>query len=93
MHNIFIGEEKVKYKFESFRNWIINLDIWGSYLPLVPELYDIQISRTSAYVINLFSHNLDQIRANEETNQHNYPLKIRYSSSLGISNEKTFCIL
>lgn len=31
------------------RNWIINLDVWGSYLPLNVQFYDIQLTRTAAY--------------------------------------------
>jgi hypothetical protein len=29
------------YRETSFRNWLINVDVWGSYLPLNAECYDI----------------------------------------------------
>ena len=31
------------------RNWILNFDIWGSYLPLSPHSWDIQQARATAY--------------------------------------------
>ena len=37
-------------RYQSFRNWLINLDIWGSFYPLNIQCYDIQLTRTAAYV-------------------------------------------
>jgi len=42
-------EKKKWVRQVSFRNWIINLDVWGSYNPLSAECYDIQMTRILAY--------------------------------------------
>ena len=34
------GEERDR-KWEGFRKWIINLDVWGSFYPLNVQCYDI----------------------------------------------------
>jgi hypothetical protein len=36
-----VFSEESKHRKQSFRNWLINLDIWGSYLPLNAEANDI----------------------------------------------------
>jgi len=45
--NVYQDHPDIKYL--SLRNWIINLDIWGSFLPLNAQFYDIQLTRTAAY--------------------------------------------
>jgi hypothetical protein len=45
--NVF--QDHKDFRLLSLRNWIINLDIWGSYLPLNAQFYDIQLTRTAAY--------------------------------------------
>ena len=44
-----VFQEKKKFRFQSFRNWMINLDVWGSFYPLNIQCYDIQLTRTSGY--------------------------------------------
>lgn len=45
-----VFKEHKNHRFYSFRNWLINLDVWGSFYPLNMQCYDIQLTRTSAYV-------------------------------------------
>jgi hypothetical protein len=39
---------KAKY-LENFRNWIVNFDIWGSFLPLSSQSWDVHVARAAAY--------------------------------------------
>ena len=32
-----------------FKHWIINLDVYGSFEPLSPQCYDIQMARTASF--------------------------------------------
>lgn len=34
---------------QAFKNWVINFDIWGSFLPLTAESWDIHQARAAAY--------------------------------------------
>ena len=34
---------------EAFRNWLINLEIWGTFYPLNAQCYDIYLTRISSY--------------------------------------------
>jgi len=43
------GPTKSQSSLQTFRNWIINFDVWGSYLPLTVESWDIQLARAAAY--------------------------------------------
>ena len=36
-----VFQEKEHFKHLSLRNWLINLDIWGTFLPLNVQCYDI----------------------------------------------------
>ena len=38
-----------------FKNWILNLDVYGSFEPLNPQVFDIQIARSAAFakLVNL----------------------------------------
>ena len=38
-----------KANFERFRLWMLNLDVWGSFEPIGPQCYDIQMTRAAAY--------------------------------------------
>lgn len=33
----------------NFKHWILNLDVYGSFEPLSPQCYDIQMARTAAF--------------------------------------------
>ena len=33
---------------ENFRNWIVNFDVWGSFLPLTAQSWDIPLARAAA---------------------------------------------
>jgi hypothetical protein len=47
---------------ENFRNWIVNFDIWGSYLPLTPKSWDIYLARCAAYEkLSIFRASLKDI--------------------------------
>ena len=32
-----------------FNDWLINLDVWGSFNPLQSQCYDIEVTRAAAY--------------------------------------------
>lgn len=53
LHRIFegsSGSSRLRAKAaENFRNWLINFDIWGSYMPLSAQSWDIQLARAAAY--------------------------------------------
>ena len=51
---------------ENFRNWIVNFDVWGSFLPLTAQSWDIQLARAAAYEkLSIFRGSLrDIIRQN-----------------------------
>ena len=38
-----------------FKQWILNLDVYGSFEPLNPQVFDIQIARSAAFtkLVNL----------------------------------------
>ena len=36
-----LDEVSVHLRKQEFKNWIINLDVWGSFEPLNPQCYDI----------------------------------------------------
>lgn len=52
-----VFENSSTLRFLNLKNWIINLDVWGSYLPLSVHCYDIQLTRTAAYVGDSFLTN------------------------------------
>lgn len=41
--------KKTKKFLESFRNWVINFDVWGSFLPLSAQGWEITQARAAAY--------------------------------------------
>lgn len=45
-----IFEEKEQTQWESFRYFIMNLEIYGSFLPLSDKLYDPQVTRISSHL-------------------------------------------
>ena len=38
-----------KKHIENFRNWVINFDVWGSFLPLSSQSWDVHVARAAAY--------------------------------------------
>lgn len=45
-----VGQPKKQAKaLENFRNWMLNFDIWGSFMPLTTQSWDIQTARAAAY--------------------------------------------
>ena len=44
-----VFEEKPRAQFCVFKNYMVGLEIWGSFSPLTPKCYDIQLTRTAAY--------------------------------------------
>lgn len=40
-----VFKDNNKFRLLNFRNWIVNLDVWGSYLPLNAQCYDLQLTR------------------------------------------------
>ena len=58
---------------ENFRNWIINFDIWGSFMPLTAQSWDIQLARAAAYEkLSIFRASLrDMIKQNRLSNSAN----------------------
>ena len=47
--HIFQEPQTPQIRLQSLKNWIINFDIWGSYMPLNAQLFDVQLARTAAY--------------------------------------------
>ena len=45
-----IFEDKEKVQFDLFRFFIMNLEIYGSFLPINEKLFDMQVTRISAYL-------------------------------------------
>ena len=45
-----IFEESENSQFESFRYFIMNLEIYGSFIPINDKLFDMQVTRISAYL-------------------------------------------
>lgn len=57
-----IFEESEKSQFESFRFFIMNLEIYGSFLPINNNLFDMQVTRISAYLkVSKIRKGLDQL--------------------------------
>lgn len=56
---------------ENFKNWIINFDVWGSFLPLTAQSWDIHLARAAAYEkLSIFRASLhDIVRQNEKLNK------------------------
>lgn len=48
--NISQDEASIQARRKQFKNWIINLDVWGSFEPLNPQCYDIQTARAAAFM-------------------------------------------
>lgn len=44
-----VFQQHPSHRYLALRNWVVNFDIWGSYHPLTPQCYDIQLTRTAAY--------------------------------------------
>ena len=42
-------ESEDEFKLKEFKNWVFNFDIWGSYLPLTPESWDLHQARAAGY--------------------------------------------
>jgi len=55
---------------EGFRNWLINFDVWGSFMPLTAQSWDIQLARAAAYEkLSIFRASLREIlKQNRESN-------------------------
>jgi hypothetical protein len=47
--HIFQEHQTPQIRLQSLKNWIINFDIWGSYMPLNAQLFDVQLARTAAF--------------------------------------------
>lgn len=56
---------------ENFRNWVINFDVWGSFMPLTAQSWDIQLARAAAYEkLSIFRASLhDIVRQNQKLNK------------------------
>jgi hypothetical protein len=54
-------------KLKEFKNWIFNFDIWGSYLPLTSESWDLHTARATSYEkLSIFRASLrDFLRQNK----------------------------
>jgi hypothetical protein len=63
------GKSFDKKAMENFRNWIVNFDVWGSFLPLTAQSWDIQLARAAAYEkLSIFRASLrDLIRHNRNS--------------------------
>lgn len=57
----------------SFRNWIINFDVWGSFMPLTAQGWEITQARAAAYEkLSIFRASLrDFLKQNQKTLQEN----------------------
>ena len=71
---IFKEQKETKQKkksLENFRNWILNFDVWGSFLPLTAQSWDIQLARAAAYEkLSIFRGSLrDILRQNQRINK------------------------
>jgi hypothetical protein len=63
------GQPKKQSKaLENFRNWLLNFDIWGSFMPLTAQSWDIQTARAAAYEkLSIFRASIrDILKQNEE---------------------------
>lgn len=58
---------------DSFRNWIINFDVWGSFLPLTAQGWEITQARAAAYEkLSIFRASLrDFLKQNQKALQEN----------------------
>jgi hypothetical protein len=43
------GKTNCEKALRNFKNWIINFDVWGSFLPLTAKSWDVHLSRAAAY--------------------------------------------
>ena len=44
-----LPKKKMSQMRTMFKHWILNLDVYGSFEPLNPQCYDIQMARTAAF--------------------------------------------
>jgi len=42
-------ESALNHRKQQFKNWIINLDVWGSFEPVTASCFDIETARAAAF--------------------------------------------
>ena len=48
-HPLASDESTLNYRKQQFKNWIINLDVWGSFEPVTAHCFDIETARAVAF--------------------------------------------
>lgn len=76
--------KKTKKYLDSFRNWVINFDVWGSFLPLSAQGWEITQARATAYEkLSIFRASLrDFLKQNQKSLQENRGSRIQESQIL-----------
>jgi len=58
---------------ENFRNWLVNFDIWGSFMPLTAQSWDIQLARAAAYEkLSIFRASLREVLKQNRRSSNNF---------------------